>query len=141
MTPITGSKVGIVFSTGKKHVRGHIYVDSDAEWTAIQTAINAIPGLSLTFVPMNSHLAGHAQFHQDIATAIGVPTATQLFTDPRCVIVDNVSNMVEHVILADDSIDTIPNKTLVNHQTADVGYSYNPILKLFTAPVVLPKPT
>lgn len=133
-TPITASKVGIVYSTGKKHQRGHIYVDDDSEWPAIQAAITAVPGLGLTFVPMSSHLAGHDKFHADIAAAIGVPTAAQLFTDPRCVVIDSVSLTVEAVLLADDSIDTLPGKILVNHQVAEVGDTYNTSLKQFTRP-------
>src|SRR5215831_7503878 len=131
-TPTTASKVGIVFSTGKKHQRGHIYVDSDAEWPAIQAAIQATPGLSLTFVPMSSHLAGPDQFHQDIATAIGVPTAAQLFTDPRCAVIDAQTLLVEQVIMADDSLDTLPGKILVNDSQAMPGFSWNTVTKQFT---------
>src|SRR5882672_6351092 len=112
-TPITASKIGIVFSTGKKHLRGHIYVDSDSEWPAIESAIAAIPGLSIVFIPMSEHHAGHDAFHKSIATAIGVPTVEQLFTDPRCAVIDNATNMVEHIIMADDSIDTLPGKTII----------------------------
>jgi hypothetical protein len=136
-TPTTGSKVGIVISVGKKHVRGHIYVDSDAEWPAWQAAIATDPNLSLIFVPMASHLAGSDQFHQDVAAAVGV-TLTQMLGDPRCVVVDNASNMVEQVIMADDSIDTLPGKTLVNHQLATVGSTYVPATQTFIIPVIPP---
>lgn len=136
-TPLTGSQVGIIYSTGKLHMRQHIYVEDDSQWAQIQANLPA--GCSLAFVPMSAHLAGHDTFHQAIATAIGVPTAAQLFTDPRCVVVDNVSLTVEQVILADDSIDTIPGKTLINHAVAAVGHTYNPTLQQFTAPAsVLP---
>ncbi len=137
MTPTTGSKVGIIYSTGKKHVRGHIYVDSDAEWPTIQANLPA--GCSIVFVPMSSHIAGPNQFYTDLATAVGLPTMAQQFTDPRCVVIDNISNIVEKIIMADDSMDTMQGKTLINHQSAQVGDVYDPILKQFTrASVILP---
>lgn len=133
-TPTTASNVGIIFTTNKKHVRAHVYVDSDAEWTAIQANLPA--GFSLAFVPMSAHLAGHDTFHSTIATTLGLATVAQQFTDPRCVVIDNVSLLVESVSMLDDSVDgpQYPGKTLINHQIADVGHSYNPTTKQFTAP-------
>lgn len=136
-TPENGSKVGIIYSTSNKHVRAHVYVDSDDEWAQIEANLPA--GTSIVYIPMSSHHAGHDTFHQDIATALGHSTVTQQFTDPRCVIIDNNSLTVEHVIMADASIDTIQGKTLINHQIADVADVYDPVLRQFTrASVTLP---
>src|SRR5258708_19773600 len=97
MTPTTGSKVGIIYSTGKKHVRGHIYVDSDAEWPTIQANLPA--GCSIVFVPMSSHIAGPNQFYTDLATAVGLPTIPQHFTDPLFFVIDIISNLFYKIIM------------------------------------------
>ena len=131
-TPPTGSKVGIIYSTVKLHVRAHIYVDSDAEWPQIEATLPV--GTSIAYVPMSAHLGGPDTFYPAIATALGHATPTQQFTDPRCVVIDNVALTVEQVIMADDSIDTLPGKTLINHQLADVGNAYDPVLRQFTVP-------
>lgn len=110
-------------------MRQHIFVENDSQWSQIPIP----PGCSIAFVPMSSHVAGQDTFHQAIATAIGVPTATQLFTDPRCVVIDS-TNTVISVIMADAGIDKIQNMTLINHQTAQIGHTYNPATQQFTAP-------
>lgn len=138
-TPTTGSQVGIIYSTVNKQMRQHIFVDSDAEWPAIQANLPA--GCSIAFVPMADHLAGSDSFHQAVATAIGVPTAAQLFTDPLCAVIDNTNTVVD-LIMADASIDSVPGMTLVNTSTAGIGWAYNPQTQVFTGPApVTVKPT
>jgi hypothetical protein len=131
-TPTTGSKVGIIYSTGKLHVRAHIFVDSDAEWPQIEATLPS--GCSIAYVPMSAHLGGHETFYPAIAAALGHASPTQQFTDPRCVVIDSGSLTVEQIIMADDSIDTLPGKTLINHQLADIGNTFDPVLQQFTVP-------
>lgn len=136
-TPTTGSKVGIVYSTVNKHVRMHVYVDSDAEWATWEA--NLPPGCSIAYVPMSAHHAGHDVFHQAIATAVGLPTVEQMFTDGICAVVDNKTGLVEQTIMADALIDTLPGKTLINDQNVKVGDSWDHSTQQFTTPsVILP---
>lgn len=139
VTPTTANNVGIIFTTGKNHVRAHVYVDSDAEFAAIQASLPA--GFGLALVPMSAHLGGHDTFHQAIATSLGLATMAQQFTDPCCAVIDNISLTVEQVIMADDSMDTIQGKTLVNVQNVPVGSTYNTVTKQFTIPVITPVKT
>lgn len=111
-TPVTANSVGIIFTTGKNHVRAHVYVDDDSEWAAIRANLPA--GFGLALIPISAHHGGHDTFHQAIATALGHATVTQQFTDPICEVIDNVTGQVEQLIMADDSIDKIPGKTLRN---------------------------
>lgn len=131
-TSTISSKVGIIYSVGKKHVRAHVYVDSDNEWDEIEGKLPV--GLAMAYIPISAHYAGHHAFYSAIATALGHSTITQQFTDPRCVVIDSTTNIVEQVILADDSFDNIPGKILINHQRAGVGHTYNPKTKQFTKP-------
>lgn len=127
-TPVNARHVGIVYSTKNKHMRRHVYVEDDALWPQIEASL--LPGESLAYVPMSYHHAGHDVFHQAIADAIGVPTKEQLFTDPRCVVIDETNTVVD-VIMADADIDIHP-MTLVNHAEAVHGDKWDSVSRKFT---------
>lgn len=138
-TPITASNVGIVYSLGKKIVYGHHYVEDDSVWGWFEPILlSHHPGkLGIVYIPMEFHLGGHSTFYPAIARALGHPDVNTQFTNGRCAIIDTSTNLVEHICLADDTIDTIEGKILINHSLAEVGHSYDPETKLFTRPAYI----
>lgn len=138
-TPTTGSKVGIVYSTGRmKLICGHVYVDSDGEWPAWEAAMAERPEFGFFYVDMAHHHAGHDVFYQAINDAMlarhGVNAVQHGDPSANCAVIDPATGVVESVIRADDSIHSFPGRILKNHPGVQVGHVYNSITGKFKVP-------
>lgn len=142
-TPTTGTKIGIIYSAGNKHVRGHVYVDDDAEWPAWEAAMAARPEFGFLYVDMAHHHGGPEVFYPAINDAMvakhGVNAVQHDDPAGNCAVIDPATGLVEAVIRADDAIDALPGKMLRNHPTAAPGHVFNPVTGKFKVPAhILP---
>jgi hypothetical protein len=132
--PVT--KMGVVYSLGKKHIRRHIYLvdPSDAAGHALRDDAELnhpgwlLPGEGMVMIDLEHHHAGHDRFHGAINAAIvalhGVNAVQHDDPSAHCAVIDLATGVVENVIRADDSIDSLPGKLLVNNADAVVGDVY-----------------
>jgi hypothetical protein len=120
---MASTKVGIVYSTGNFHIRSHIFPDDDSE---LNNPAHVGPGEAMVTIPLSS-----CTDHDTMNTAI-VAAVPGTIGNPRCVVIDNITGIVEQVIMADASIDALPGKMLKNHATAQQGDVWDFVLLHFT---------
>jgi hypothetical protein len=122
---------GVVYSIGNVHVRRYVYSSDDSE---LDPAKICHPGEGLALVSRRPYLSTAAYYKaisDAVTAAAGKPPAT--FLDCACV---DANNVVDSVIHADASVDTLPGFTLIQSYDARVvaGCSYDPATGLFTIP-------
>lgn len=129
------ASIVIFYATGSKQIRGILVPDSDEELQRLNPkpsfgeSILTVPAFSSPqkgiFDPANN------QYVIDCVTqATGVVPP-----DPSCAVINDLG-MVEAIIAADEAIDTLPNKTLIQkyHPEITQGCVYDAKTKLFTVP-------
>ena len=136
-TPLTASKVGIVYGIKSGHVRRHIYVDHDSHFAAECL----LPGEAICFVDINHHHAGHDVFHEairDAVTAHGGVDAVLFPGEPGSRMfahVDPATGVVDAIIMADPDIDTNLSEWVEHpHGTVGRGHVYDRSTGTFTDP-------
>jgi hypothetical protein len=105
-TPLTASKVGIVYSKATGLVREHIYVENDWQFDTHRNRLH--PNEDLCFVDIVHHHAGHDVFHQAIRDSVkahGNVDAVLFQSDPGATLYRHTTE--GHVILADPTVDDL----------------------------------
>lgn len=136
-TPLTASKVGIVYGARSGHVRRHIYVDQDPDFERE----TLLPGEAMCFVDIAHHHAGHDVFHQAIRDAVaahGGVTAVVFHGEPGSRMfahVDPVTGVVDAITMADPDIDTNLQEWVEHpHGTVAPGHVYDRASATFSNP-------
>lgn len=126
------TSIVIFYATGSKQIRGVLVPESDAELQSLNLKAPAgesmltVPG----FVSKGMFDPANNQYVIDCVTqATGVVPP-----NPSCAVVNN--GVVEAVIAADEAIDALPGKTLVQSYSPEIarGCTYDGITKQFTVP-------
>lgn len=125
----------IFYATGSKQLRGVLVPDNDEE--LVRIGPYAPIGETMLIVPMwpnaGKTLADPAN-NQYVLDCIKQATGI-VPPDPACAVVDE-NGVVENIIAADEAIDTLANKTLVQkyHPEIAVGCIFDAKTRQFTVP-------
>lgn len=116
---MAATKVGIVYGTVSGIPRRVIKPDSDAQLD------NRFVGTGETLlIVTNAEYAGMKSLADLVNQKTGLTPA-----DPRCAVVDAISNKVTDIVLADPLVDSLAGKIIVASPTAQIGQTYNPLTK------------
>jgi hypothetical protein len=115
---MAATKIGVVYGTKNKHIRRIIVPDDDAE---LNNPLHVGPGETLATVPVGTSID-----HATLAKLLGTnadPSAC------RCAVINNGTNKVIDIVMADPLIDNIEGHTMMFHSDAAIGWNYNAITK------------
>lgn len=127
------ANIVIFYATGSKQIRGVLVPESDEELKSLN--IKAPAGESILIVP--GFVSQRGMFdpanHQYVIDCVTQATGV-IPPDPSCAVV--VNGVVEAIIAADEAIDALPGKALVQSYSPEIkpGCTYDDKTRQFTVP-------
>ncbi len=132
---MASSSIVIFYATGSKQIRGVLVPDSDEELKALNPKAPA--GETMLTVP--AFVSPQRGIFDPANNQYVIDCVTQATgmtpPDPSCAVVD-ANGVVEAVIAADETLDALPGKTLVQAYSPEIvrGCTYDGRTKQFTVP-------
>jgi len=145
---MTATKFMAIYSSAKKMLRRKVlfaYAHRRMEWWLYDEDYLdqkwLLPGEEMVLVDVEYYWQGHDVLHAAIDMAIhqkhGVYAILPGDLSGRCAVIDPSTGRVEGIIMADDELDVVEGKILMNDPLVDCGDVYDFKRKIFRKPLRL----